>query len=1823
MAYIGEDLMLAAYKADQQRREEEENERGILDRVFGMILNTSVTNALYNATDDDPNTTVLGGIAEGIKYMNPFEDDVSNRHTFSDVLQNVGWEDKDPDKLTASDVGRGVVGFVGDVLLDPTTYLTGGISGAAKLVKGTGTVVKDFSAVSSAANTLKSDAVKAFKSEEKVKDAGQVAKNIKDPLNAVRNAKATVNNLDMLTAQKVIEKKYKDIGKEVDVDTINKEAYDLCVGYNKKVNKIKQGGTDVSFGMKSVPFSSRVKIGERTLDTFNKHIISADRLRELGDKTIAPYYNGLAKEIRESKLGQKFNKYSDIAKLAKESPEEAAALYHLTELVKSKDAARAAKNIKDYKDSEEIAKYMESLDETQQQYLLRAIEDGTMANVAKYVQKKNEFINKIKNKETNRDKIASDMADKIKLADQKELDELLEKLNDYKVKYDEQVKRNYTYNARRTLNLLDFHEGKFDKRIDSVDVSDIDFTPPETLSAKSMEMEGVFSGMADEDFYNGSLDELTLAMQHNDNIDKAFVYMDELNKLGTPSFMRETEKIKFIKKLNESIFNGKQVIGNNIPDKDLKKLTDAFRFGDINAKRYALNKYVATEAFDSEFFGYVHSTIPRSLFEHYGLDHKFGGITGHIPVDGEDYRHVQLYAQRFLDGEKLDDELVENLERIADSLYPSHGSGIERKYPSYDKLTGDAKTEDKMRWLLRINPKFFEEYNDVFNYERAKLYDERNRTNFIESFGKEKQTVEDPTRRKTKYEEDPRDRDGNKDYVRDTVYDSELGYLTEDEMEMLRHDWETDYLIPNQQRIWNTFEKPYTRLTDKEIQSFMKTMDIENDSLFGVRGAFSHLKDSEDPYRWLMKWAITDKSKKGLGMQKYEKTNVSSVKLDEEFEEINRYMEQLQQKRTQINDSISAEIEMLMYTKTGKLTKDKKKLNKIGKLNKDRDNKIAEIDDILSKEQVKLDALNKTRYTDMPVPLVDLSGRIIKNATSTKKLATDVLNHQERIKAIDDKLATNNAKIEQLKAAIEKYQITKPGAQSNLNFMLEDIYTENMRLNQSKKALEETIQELKMKSVTGAVKERLEDTGFATRAEEKFTALDIDTQRYILKKYRDWQQNRTNKFFEKFSNSELAEYIKKNKGTSQASYAFNILKRRQYDEFAKTFNEVRTAKKEELKTKYVTASGLKTLQKQVDELTEKINSFDYKTADEVVKYLDQFKSSADSTINTEIAKSLNITLKTMSKYEKLANNDTVMTVYKLFNDKMDELAKLEIQAGRLTEEQYEALKGKYVPHILTPEGKTFWKSLDEETTNPSGKFNPDVTGSQKSFDKSRTFKSIQEANDFYKSLKYTGVDKMFETSLSEIYLARCLGSNKLVYSEDVLSYIKKGFGSVYDGKRIDGKKTTTTYPELNRLVKAIVYQSDTSENVVLNWLGIKPVMFSANNALIALSDEQIGKITRLYKKIYPNSTDGGIRLYNMSPEVIDRVNVVSFNQRKMLEKDFVNIFDKYQTIWKMWNSVVNPGFHIQNSLSNAFQSFLSIGSAAFNPKKIKRAAQILSSGDPKQTLTLNGVDYTYKELKMMAEEYGLLNSFFGKDMEIYTYGQSKLTEGKIQAKYDPTSLNDFIPYKIGGKIGSAIEESQRMNMFIDLLDKGYKPEVAVDEVNKFLFDYADLTDFERTTMKRLIPFYTFMRKNVPMELEQMIEQPQTFSFLDKGLTEIQQMNGEYIPENERNEWRQDYVQLPFNIGGEQVGINLNLPYQQLDRLTPNKLLGQTSPAIKAPIENILGKYLYTGVETGSPLEYLMRQSTLGNMILNTSEKEGLNRTLYPIGQLTGLPIGTM
>ena len=122
---------------------------------------------------------------------------------------------------------------------------------------------------------------------------------------------------------------------------------------------------------------------------------------------------------------------------------------------------------------------------------------------------------------------------------------------------------------------------------------------------------------------------------------------------------------------------------------------------------------------------------------------------------------------------------------------------------------------------------------------------------------------------------------------------------------------------------------------------------------------------------------------------------------------------------------------------------------------------------------------------------------------------------------------------------------------------------------------------------------------------------------------------------------------------------------------------------------------------------------------------------------------------------------------------------------------------------------------------------------------------------------------------------------------------------------------------------------------------------------------------------------------------------------------------------------------------------------------------------------------------------------------------------------------------------------------------------------KYLFDYGDgLTDFENKWGRALIPFYSWMRFNMPLQFQSMVTDPGRYSKIPKFLGAVEDVTSEWhdIPEN-------DYfkeisaVRMPLIMNSKPVFLNPNLPFQDLNRMNSDDILSSMSPFLKAPFEN--------------------------------------------------------
>lgn len=287
-------------------------------------------------------------------------------------------------------------------------------------------------------------------------------------------------------------------------------------------------------------------------------------------------------------------------------------------------------------------------------------------------------------------------------------------------------------------------------------------------------------------------------------------------------------------------------------------------------------------------------------------------------------------------------------------------------------------------------------------------------------------------------------------------------------------------------------------------------------------------------------------------------------------------------------------------------------------------------------------------------------------------------------------------------------------------------------------------------------------------------------------------------------------------------------------------------------------------------------------------------------------------------------------------------------------------------------------------------------------------------------------------------------------------------------------------------------------------------------------------------------------------------------------RTFIRWFDTVQNTWKLWATAVRLPFHLRNFYSNMF---LAWQSGVNNPKRFIEAVSLQKDIGMKnwgKSVKVGDQTYTVKQLYDLTNEFGVRGKgWVGSDLQL-----NAVKELDQILKYGKWRFAS--PPRLGRAVGTAIEDNARIGVFLDQLRKGANPSDAAKQVRKYLFDYQDLTTFEREAMRRIFPFYTWMRKNGALQFEQMFAKPRKYQIYGKAVRTAQE------PETaqeifDRPEYFDElmYIKSPWRTEqGKPIYRALDLPPAEWNRLTnPRDLIGGMSP-FKALVEVVVNRKFY-------------------------------------------------
>jgi hypothetical protein len=224
-------------------------------------------------------------------------------------------------------------------------------------------------------------------------------------------------------------------------------------------------------------------------------------------------------------------------------------------------------------------------------------------------------------------------------------------------------------------------------------------------------------------------------------------------------------------------------------------------------------------------------------------------------------------------------------------------------------------------------------------------------------------------------------------------------------------------------------------------------------------------------------------------------------------------------------------------------------------------------------------------------------------------------------------------------------------------------------------------------------------------------------------------------------------------------------------------------------------------------------------------------------------------------------------------------------------------------------------------------------------------------------------------------------------------------------------------------------------------------------------------------------------------------------------------FDYATGIFKGFVTSIFPSFHVRNITSNQFQNMLKIGVDVLNPAMQKDALSIvLGKNLDKVIVTKTGKRMTLGQIKDMVErESDILGTgAFGKVDQFID--EAKVGRSTLQ-KFNPLS-RDNIAMQTGRKIGGTAEAQAKLVNILSNIMAGKSIKEGIKSAEEALFNYSKLTEFERSVMRRVIPFYTFARKNLELQLRTLATDPGKIATELKGIRSVGEAIGDPLTEED-------------------------------------------------------------------------------------------------------------
>lgn len=402
------------------------------------------------------------------------------------------------------------------------------------------------------------------------------------------------------------------------------------------------------------------------------------------------------------------------------------------------------------------------------------------------------------------------------------------------------------------------------------------------------------------------------------------------------------------------------------------------------------------------------------------------------------------------------------------------------------------------------------------------------------------------------------------------------------------------------------------------------------------------------------------------------------------------------------------------------------------------------------------------------------------------------------------------------------------------------------------------------------------------------------------------------------------------------------------------------------------------------------------------------------------------------------------------------------------------------------------------------------------------------------------------------------------------------------------------------LVQSIAVDEATAATARLEAIHLQS---EADLARIVRRQEKLeSKIGRLASKenetIFKRTIEDGFARLDMRTQAPDVIADALMQMTKLKEPGeigrMLKTFDMATSLFKSY-AILTPGFHVRNFIGGMFNNHLA-GVTMGSYRKFLQADKIFSETFARtadRELALRAVGrqmgakhmeaYRVVDASAALRTSGQIGSTAG-DIGVGTIGMGsgrgmRRLKSAVKAKGSSNVVIDNPLTRVNYMASERVERTLRGTLAYDVALKGGDEFQALDNVYKFHFNYDDLSDIEQRYMKRISPFYTWSRKNVPLQVEMLFQKPATYArigFLKDNIEKLSPTD-DLVPN-----WFYGVggIRMPFtNPSGERLYMMPDLPPLDLRKVVnPQEWLGEINPVLKVPFELQFNKQLYNQQE---------------------------------------------